>query len=1013
MTEHTIPLSPLRENAVTVVSCGDEQFTAPTGVLFRSVMDRADTNRFYDLIYLHNGVDSALLEQLCALAEGKENISIRCCDIRPVFCPEGLQVGNRKDFSPMTFARLVIPDVLDGNYHRALYLDGDMIALRDVAELFDSDLGGFPLGSSVDFGFLSSVFADHAMNAYAKDVLGLAKPEDYFMAAVLLMDLDRIRKTHSVPAMLDIARSRAWLWHDQDVLNHLFRGKIQYFDPRWDVIIPDGGVDRMPDHWKKVHEQAMAEPFLFHFAGNHQKPWKSCESCYAPEFWEIARRTPFYRNLLARIVNQKPTYDRLYGAAPGGLRRGMRKLLPPPAESVQRDLRNVLDCLDEQTKTLLILLRQLAPATVAPPPAQDVPLPVTPAFGDAVTVVCCGDEGFAAPTAVLIQSVIDHADPNRFYDILYLHNGIGENTRAMLCALAAGSPNISVRTCDIRPVFGEYRLFTANRPGFSPMAYARLMIPEILCKDYRRALYLDGDMVAFRDVSELFYSDLDGKPLGSTTDFFYAAQANTAAGGDRMRYIRDVVGISQPENYILSGMLLMDLPQFRQENLSEKLMETACAQPWRWHDQDVLNHVLRGRIKLLDPKWDSCDIGALAANLPDGLKEPYRLAMAAPGIFHFAGAGAKPWERTCPSRALEFWTVARKTGFYARLLRRLHRKLNTYDHHYGTKGVKPPMLKRILKKILPPPVESVQRDLKTVLSAMDEQKRLNLLLMQQIEALQGGQSQNPHPAAKVPNGRLRFEFALAAHCNLNCAGCSHFSPLAKAEFPDFEESKRSFERLSSLFDGECEYIHLLGGEPLLNPRCEDYLRLARSCFPKGDIYLVTNGVLLPKMPDSFFETCRENRIIISVTPYPISLDHEAISRRCDDFGVEYQLFGGDAPKTHFNRLLLDITGSQDCTENYRNCPYSNVCLFLYKGRMYPCGIGAHMRIFEEYFSAGLELSEADSVDIFSVRSGAELLYQLSKPVPVCRYCNQDCWQALSPWGHSKKSITEWTAASRR
>lgn len=1007
MTEHTIPLSPITADAVTVVSCGDGYFTAPTGVLFRSIMDHADPGRFYDLIYLHNGAEPSLLEKLCAMAHGAENISIRCCCINPVFQTDGLQVGNREDFSPMTFARLVIPDVLDEHYHRALYLDGDMIAFRDVAALFDSALDGKPVGSTVDFGFLSSVFADDGKKAYAKDILGLGNPEDYFMAAVLVMDLDAMRKRCPVSTMMAAARSRAWQWHDQDVLNHLLHGQIQYLDPRWDVILPDDGTDRMPPHWKNIHKNALAAPHIFHFAGNHQKPWKSAASCYAGEFWQIAGRTPFYGSLLTHFGCGSGTYHRLYGDPPGGLRRMLRRLLPPPAGSVQRDLRNVLDAVDEQTRMTLIMMRQLA--LPVPPAAAgvDTPVPVAPVFSDPVTVVCCGDEDFAAPTAVLMKSIIGHADPNRCYDILYLHNGLDADTAGMLCALGANLPNISIRTCDIRPIFSENRLFTENRSDFSSMAYARLMIPEVLGADYRRALYLDGDMLAFQDVSALYDSDLEGRPLGSTSDFYYIAQANRRRDRERVRYIRQVVGVSDPEHYILSGMLLMDLQAFRQENLSETLMAAACSRNWRWHDQDVLNRVLGGRIKLLDPKWDSCDIGQLAADLPNTLREPYRQALASPGIFHFAGSGAKPWQRACPTHAPEFWTIARQTPFYHHLLRRLHRSLNTYENRYGPKGGTTPMLKRILKKLLPPPVESVQRDLKTVLDAMDEQKRLSLLLMQQLEPLRFSTDTNPNPAAKVPNGRLRFEFSLAAHCNLGCAGCSHFSPVAQEEFPDFEESKRSFRHLSALFDGECEYIHLLGGEPLLNPQCEDYLGLARSCFPKGDIFLVTNGLLLPKMPDSFFEACRENRIILSVTPYPINLPHEAISRRCDDFGVEYQLFGGDEPKTHFNRLLLDVTGSQDAAENYRRCPYSNVCLFLYRGRMYPCGIGAHLRVFEQHFSQGLELTEADSVDIFSVRSGAELLYRLSKPVPMCRYCKQDRWQELTPWGHSKKSITEW------
>lgn len=1000
MPEHTIPLLPIRPDAVTVVSCGDDNFTAPTGVMFRSLLDHADPGRFYDLIYLHNGASPALLEQLVSLAKDEENASIRCCDIRSVFPEDGLQVGNRAGFSVMTFARLVIPEVLDDSYRKVLYLDGDMILLTDVAELFDSDLNGKPLGSTVDFGFLSSVYTDRIIRNYAEHTLGLTSPDEYIMAAVLLMDLEQIRKAYPAPSLMDTARSRPWNWHDQDVLNHLFRGQIQYLDPAWDVIVPEGGQDSLPAHWKQLYDGVLAAPKIFHFAGNHAKPWRCCSSCYAPEFWQIAGRTPFYHGLMSQLQSRASSYDRLY-SAPRGLRRVMRKRLPPPTQSVQRDLRNVLDNLDEQTRTWLLLMRQLAPAFPEPGSANETAFPIAPVFRNAVTLVCCGDERFAAPTGVLFQSVIDRADPGRCYDLIYLHNGISEGAKRNLCYLAEGYANFSIRTCDISSAFAEEKLFTENRDRFSPMAYARLMIPELLGEQYRRVLYLDGDMIALRDIGELFDSDLGGKPLGSSLDLFFAAKADRK----RSRYVREELGTGE---YIMSGMLLMDLEQFRQNKLSRKLMDAACSRPWQWHDQDVLNFVLAGQIKLLDPAWDCCDIGPLAA----ALSEELRQAMKHPAIFHFAGAGAKPWERTCPPGAEDFWQVARKTPFYPELLRRLHLQLNTYASHYCFKGVKTPMLKRLLKKILPPPVDSVQRDLKTVLSAIDEQQRLGLLMMQQIEELRSGPAASEAPnggvAGKVPNHRLRFEFALAAHCNLNCAGCSHFSPLAKEEFPDFEESKRSFEQLSALFDGECEYIHLLGGEPLLNPQCEDYLRLARDCFPMGEIYLVTNGLLLPKLEDHFYETCREKNIIIAVTRYPITLDYEAIWKRCDRFGVRHEIFGEEETKTHFKRLLLDPAGQQDGTANYRNCPYSNVCLFLYKGRMYPCGIGAHMRLFEEHFSAGLELSEADSVDIFSVRNGFDLLYRLSKPVPMCRYCRQDRWEEESPWAHSKKQITEWT-----
>ena len=33
-----------------------------------------------------------------------------------------------------------------------------------------------------------------------------------------------------------------------------------------------------------------------------------------------------------------------------------------------------------------------------------------------------------------------------------------------------------------------------------------------------------------------------------------------------------------------------------------------------------------------------------------------------------------------------------------------------------------------------------------------------------------------------------FEFSLAEHCNLNCVGCAHFSPLAEQEFANYKKT---------------------------------------------------------------------------------------------------------------------------------------------------------------------------------------------------------------------------------
>ena len=58
--------------------------------------------------------------------------------------------------------------------------------------------------------------------------------------------------------------------------------------------------------------------------------------------------------------------------------------------------------------------------------------------------------------------------------------------------------------------------------------------------------------------------------------------------------------------------------------------------------------------------------------------------------------------------------------------------------------------------------------------------------------------------------------------------------------------ERDIKRLSELSNGEVNIIHLMGGEPLLNPNCERFFELTRKYFDKTEIKLITNGILLLK-----------------------------------------------------------------------------------------------------------------------------------------------------------------------
>lgn len=256
--------------------------------------------------------------------------------------------------------------------------------------------------------------------------------------------------------------------------------------------------------------------------------------------------------------------------------------------------------------------------------------------------------------------------------------------------------------------------------------------------------------------------------------------------------------------------------------------------------------------------------------------------------------------------------------------------------------------------------------------------------------------------------KFQFEVDIAMHCNLKCKSCHHFSPLAEKEVTDFHVFRNDFERLANLFGEDVDRIYLLGGEPLLNSDISIYLGTARKSFLNATIELITNGILLSKMSAFFWNCCKENRIKISVTKYPIKMDYLEIEAMCKAKGVEFEFFGSAVNDKHMSYYPLDTEGNQNVKENFYSCNMANKCITLKNGILYPCVLPANIIHFNRYFGKSLNVSEKDGVNIYEAKSKDEILDFLSKPIPFCRYCNVKRRTYDNRWEQSRLEIEEWT-----
>jgi hypothetical protein len=201
----------------------------------------------------------------------------------------------------------------------------------------------------------------------------------------------------------------------------------------------------------------------------------------------------------------------------------------------------------------------------------------------------------------------------------------------------------------------------------------------------------------------------------------------------------------------------------------------------------------------------------------------------------------------------------------------------------------------------------------------------------------------------TPQRRLSyFILNILDHCNLGCAGCDHFAPLAERRCVSVEDIARDLARIAEILRGDVASIGVMGGEPLLHPRLEEILARTRRFLPETDIMLVTNGILLPKMGESFWRACRENDIVIVNTRYPINLDYGAIRQTAAAHGVRFRHYGrtDTVIKTSY-RMALDLRGTQDPRQSFRDCFHANTYPLLAQGRLYACTVAPQRAPFPQ------------------------------------------------------------------
>ncbi|MVZ65281.1 glycosyltransferase family 8 protein [Sphingobacterium sp. DK4209] len=269
-----------------------------------------------------------------------------------------------------------------------------------------------------------------------------------------------------------------------------------------------------------------------------------------------------------------------------------------------------------------------------------------------IPVVFCFDDNLVLGAAIAINSLLLNSNPDTFYEIYVLHDQDAKFPKTNYFEpLFEKFSNFSL---DFINVGDEFKDAFEIR-GITIAAYYRLLIPRLL-PQYDKIMYHDVDVIFQDDLTDIFLNT-------DMTNYYIAGVVSPACLDEKVASDRRNMGLD-PFNYILSGNLIINSALMLSDDIVDKFKEEA-KNKYLFQDQDVINIVCRGKIKLLPVTFCST-VGAfklLANNVVQTIYPQEDLSlMIDKGIVHYNGP--KPWSNLCPNFDI-WWEYYRKSPYYS------------------------------------------------------------------------------------------------------------------------------------------------------------------------------------------------------------------------------------------------------------------------------------------------------------------------------------------------------------
>ncbi len=137
---------------------------------------------------------------------------------------EGFSLEKLRD-SFTTYLKLFVIEQFKDHYDRVIYMDADIIVCGEIDELCDLHMENEVCGMALD------------LEPKIRRKQAIESPEKWFNAGIIVFNVKNWKEQECTEHVLQLFRDDIKLYfHDQDIINYLFRDKIKQIDSKYNMM---------------------------------------------------------------------------------------------------------------------------------------------------------------------------------------------------------------------------------------------------------------------------------------------------------------------------------------------------------------------------------------------------------------------------------------------------------------------------------------------------------------------------------------------------------------------------------------------------------------------------------------------------------------------------------------------------------------------------------------------------------------------------------------------------------